>query len=1489
MKLVEIMSNFGLMLLVSTILALHVECIDNKLGPFHLTDFGISNSDRIGYFEVDSPKGTYTARSSWSTTYLRRWYPDDLQAASNSQGSITISSLTSDPDGKLVLAAKLESDYLKLGKSKHRIEILSGCQMTSFIAVLNSALTVEWSHALCSVYVTKAVASDGGVLIAGAFLDSDIWKPFIAKYAASGLVWKHQGTMAGYTASLAVGPDNSSYWLGNYHSGPFQILNLENWSLDEENSVFLARIDSNGRILWLKAYGGPKEDRRAFDVVVDQFHNLAVISNSSQLNIERIHRNGSVIASYYYSGDIRNAFGAMDGYNQLFIVGNKLSWTQHENFRQKVFYLKISGDEIIEEQNYGSDSSNILCDGISYTNGKLIIFGRFNNWGSLDIGGFSAEKGRRGAFSFYSRVLCPLHFQPSASSVCEPCPGGTFTLDGTRNTCGCKVGYECGNTWKCSESFGFYDKKCITCPSGSYKPISANTTCLKCPENSACTPSSFLCEPGYTLAGDSCEKCATNTSKPNYGNEPCLGCGENALCDGTNSFCKAGYEPWGDECRQCLPGKYKTKHDNSSCIECPDGALCDKYRFTCKSGFYLKDNQCQGCPVGTFKTQSGNVSCTSCPTNSFCQSTGFECDKGYKRAESSCEACTNGTYKPEIGNGQCLQCPSGAICYGSSYECDKGYEMNNGECTQCQTGFYKLEKGNLPCSLCPINSICSSEGFMCRKGHGKNGNNCEKCTESYNVQEGNHACTSCPEGAICSGTSVTCQAGYEPDGLNRCKRCSENSYKLSKGNYQCRNCPTYAQCTPSSLVCKSGYEPSGNECKLCDQGYIKLNSGNSSCDICPHGATCQDSESFTCAKGYYLSESKCVKCANGTYKDRAGDNSCVQCPENSICTFTGYWCSIGHEPNEGKCTKCGENSYKNQAGNFNCLDCPLGADCTESSFTCLAGYEMMSENYCGLCQQNFIKLESGNHKCVDCRPGTDCYTKLNGNGTVGSAQFCEIGFEPSGNSCARCRNGYFKSNVGNSSCLACPSNSICNFTYFTCKAGYGESAEAGCKRCADGQTKFFDGNYPCHDCYEGQICSKDSFTCDIGYEPDPNEGSRCRPCADGKFKSNAGNSMCSICPENAVCDQKSVRCNDGLVLLDGSCLSPPSERDESGNSDSTLNQPAGEVASSFSQVGIIASIGTVVGLIIILAGIVIRKRRVNRFESIDYLNPPRRNPIAEIFGTLTNYKPLNETLSRSLGNFTTTIAHNSEMSIPIFLKMLIGSDFDLGDLIGDGGFGKIYDCNIYSNELLYRANDSELVFKYVKNSVDSLNEVESKLFFQEIAVMWKLRSSDQFVHLNGFCEEPAGLLMKKYIAGDLENLIYWKTDLSIRFPYTKLQMVNLIRQISKGVKFMHDNNIVHCDLKPSNVFLDVDKTRTKLVAVIADFGLCRVVDPASVEVSAFRIADFNGASLLYAAPEAISRIRTRKREYNGAIIMASDTYSLGLTFMEMITRKRPWF
>ncbi|KAG2436401.1 hypothetical protein HXX76_006705 [Chlamydomonas incerta] len=99
-------------------------------------------------------------------------------------------------------------------------------------------------------------------------------------------------------------------------------------------------------------------------------------------------------------------------------------------------------------------------------------------------------------------------------------------------------------------------------------------------------------------------------------------------------------------------------------------------------------------------------------------------------------------------------------------------------------------------------------------------------------------------------------------------------------------------------------------------------------------------------------------------------------------------------------------------------------------------------------------------------------------------------------------------------------------------------------------------------------------------------------------------------------------------------------------------------------------------------------------------------------------------------------------------------------------------------------------------------------------------------------------------------------------------------EVARGLWHLHDNSIIHGDIKPANILLaSSGEDRRGFTAKLADFGLAHLLPNAanSVSTEAF-------GSVAYMAPES----------FNGKVSRSTDIYSFGVTLWQMLTGALPF-
>lgn len=197
------------------------------------------------------------------------------------------------------------------------------------------------------------------------------------------------------------------------------------------------------------------------------------------------------------------------------------------------------------------------------------------------------------------------------------------------------------------------------------------------------------------------------------------------------------------------------------------------------------------------------------------------------------------------------------------------------------------------------------------------------------------------------------------------------------------------------------------------------------------------------------------------------------------------------------------------------------------------------------------------------------------------------------------------------------------------------------------------------------------------------------------------------------------------------------------------------------------------------------------------------------------------------------------------------SDIHFGNLLGKGSYGSVYQA---------KWNNFDIAAKklLIKKSKDV------RIFEIDFQIMAQLRCPN-IVQFYGFCDSPEYCIFMEYMPkGSLFNLLHSKTTLDWKL---RLQIA---RDMACGLAFLHNKNIIHRDLKSANVLLD-----SEMKAKLTDIGLSKIRDSKVISDQVQKEV----GNLQWMAPEVFSQSICTK---------ASDIFSLGVTFWELVTQKIPF-
>ncbi|KAI3631678.1 hypothetical protein MIR68_010151 [Amoeboaphelidium protococcarum] len=334
--------------------------------------------------------------------------------------------------------------------------------------------------------------------------------------------------------------------------------------------------------------------------------------------------------------------------------------------------------------------------------------------------------------------------------------------------------------------------------------------------------------------------------------------------------------------------------------------------------------------------------------------------------------------------------------------------------------------------------------------------------------------------------------------------------------------------------------------------------------------------------------------------------------------------------------------------------------------------------------------------------------------------------------------------------------------------------------------------------------------------------------------------------------------------------------------------------------------------LILLIGIILVRRRIRQKRAKRHQYPEQAvsTEFSEANGVSivpSNYEviALNESKYSKTGytdlSGTTLFRTQGEISIPAYLKMQQIKDFKRGKLIAIGGGGMIYECQVISNELKQlSSNHNALIVKVMQNHQ---SPEMMTAFYQELSLLQYFKSCPQVAQVIAYTPTPPCILMKYYQAGSLADLISGtsvicgRVDQCLKAPNLWLKIIG---DIARGLSFIHNLQVAHCDIKSANILLDVTENHSiQVSAVITDFGLSRIVDSQSLLVKEFKVSKVKGGSQSYASPEVFMILRSQKGDNIqstnfgqsssiASVLKASDTFAFAVVLNECLNHRLAW-
>jgi serine/threonine-protein kinase len=202
---------------------------------------------------------------------------------------------------------------------------------------------------------------------------------------------------------------------------------------------------------------------------------------------------------------------------------------------------------------------------------------------------------------------------------------------------------------------------------------------------------------------------------------------------------------------------------------------------------------------------------------------------------------------------------------------------------------------------------------------------------------------------------------------------------------------------------------------------------------------------------------------------------------------------------------------------------------------------------------------------------------------------------------------------------------------------------------------------------------------------------------------------------------------------------------------------------------------------------------------------------------------------------------------------VIKNEYKIYDEVGSGGIATVYVArDLKTNEMVA----VKVIHPHIAKDLNTV-----KRFEREANLLMSLTDPHLVRVYDYGIEEDRHYLVMEYIGGrTLKAIIKEEGPLAVD------RAMDIAQQVAEGLSVIHQQGVVHRDIKPQNLMVQTDGT-----VKVMDFGIARMADLSALTQSGFLVGTPH-----YISPEQAMGQRVDHR---------SDIYSLGVVLYEMLMGK----